>query len=54
MAYRIWLRGAVFVAGVFAYRVTCDLLDKDMTDAYLYGALTAVCGVIIAISDLVD
>jgi hypothetical protein len=49
---RIWLRGAVFLAGVLAYRVACDLLDRELTDAYVCGAITIVGGVILALADL--
>ena len=49
---RIWLRGAVFLSGVLAYRVACDLLDRELTDAYVCGTITIVCGVIVALADL--
>ena len=37
---------------LLAYRVACDLLDRELTDAYIYGAITIVCGVIVALADL--
>jgi hypothetical protein len=49
---RVWLRGAVFLGGVLAYRVACDLLDRELTDAYVCATITIICGVIVAMADL--
>jgi hypothetical protein len=49
---RVWLRGAVFLAGVLAYRVACDLLDRELTDAWVCGSITIICGVVVALADL--
>ena len=49
---KVWLRGAVILAGVFAYRVACDLLDHELTDACIYGAITVIGGAIVALADL--
>jgi len=49
---RIWLRSAIILSGVLAYRVACDLLDHQLTDAYMCGALTIIGGVIVALTEL--
>jgi len=49
---RIWLRSAIILSGVLAYRVACDLLDHQVTDAYVCGALTIIGGVIVALTGL--
>jgi hypothetical protein len=49
---RVWLRGGVFLGDLLAYRVVRDLLGRELTDAYIYGAITIVCGVIVALADL--
>jgi hypothetical protein len=49
---KVWLRGAVILGGVLAYRVACDLLDREFTDACIYGAITIIGGAIVALADL--
>jgi hypothetical protein len=49
---KVWLRGAVILGGVLAYQVACDLLDHELTDACLYGAITIIGGAIVALADL--
>jgi hypothetical protein len=49
---KLWLRGAVILGGVLAYRVACDLLDHELTDACIYGAITVIGGAIVALADL--
>jgi hypothetical protein len=49
---KLWLRGAVILGGVLAYRVACDLLDHELTDACIYGAITVIGGAIVVLTDL--
>ncbi len=49
---KLWLRGAVIPGGGLAYRVACDLLDHELTDACIYGAITVIGGAIVALADL--
>ena len=49
---KVWLRSAIILSGVLAYRVACDLLDRQLTDAYICGALTIIGGVIVALTEL--
>jgi hypothetical protein len=49
---KVWLRGAVILGGVLANRVACDLLDRELTDACIYGAITIIGGAIVALADL--
>jgi hypothetical protein len=49
---KVWLRSAILLSGVLAYRVACDLLDRQLTDAYICGALTIIGGVIVALTEL--
>ena len=47
------LRSAVILSGgVLAYQAVCDALDRDIRDASLCGALTVICGAIVALTDL--